>query len=230
MNQLPNSDTNEVCFAGRSNVGKSSLLNSVANCGKASVSDRPGHTRTIDFYRVSRFLKLVDLPGYGFAFVDEEKSGQWNEFVREYIKTRKSLKRVFILVDSRHGLKEKDKEFVYFLEKNNITNHVVLTKTDLLYPDELAKVAQQVTDELKKMKHSITPISLISSRSRSGVLELQREITGLIERTDLSKLKDECDKNVLAKTKDVMKEKNPEKVEATIRFKKSRSKRRTQKK
>lgn len=221
---LPREETTEVCFSGRSNVGKSSLLNAIANCGKAKVSDRPGHTRSVDFYRIHKYLRLVDLPGYGFAFVNEERSKEWNEFVKDYIKTRKTLKRVYLLVDSRHGLKERDKEFLQFLEKNNITNQIVLTKTDMLYPDELGIITQQVTNDIKKMKHSVSPIILVSSKTRSGILEIQREITGLIDREQLSKLKDESDKNILAKVNDITKQPKNEnkKLETTLRFKKSK--------
>lgn len=109
----------EICFCGRSNVGKSSLINSVMGGGKARVSNRPGETRTINFYRMGDAFRAVDLPGYGFAFASEQESQQWIALMEKYIKERAPdvLKRVFVLIDSRHGLKQSDIQFLHFLNK-----------------------------------------------------------------------------------------------------------------
>jgi ribosome biogenesis GTP-binding protein YsxC/EngB len=218
--QLPSEGIPEVCFAGRSNVGKSSILNSIARCGKAPVSERPGHTRTIDFYRVANHICLVDLPGYGFAFAKEADSDQWNQFVKDYISKRKSLKRVFLLVDCRHGLKEKDREFLSFLEKNKVTNQIIVTKTDLLFPDVLASHLQHLNNEIKAYKHTVSPALLSSSFTQSGVLEIHKTMVGMMDREKLSKLKDVVDKDVLQKNEKLFKpEKSIKYVPIAVRAK-----------
>ena len=113
----PASPTVEVCFVGRSNVGKSSLLNALAGGYRAEVADRPGVTRTINFYSCSQYLHLIDLPGYGFAFAKEEEKQQWVGMLKKFVCERKTLKRVFVLIDARHGLKMLDLDFLQFLNQ-----------------------------------------------------------------------------------------------------------------
>lgn len=107
----------EVCFIGRSNVGKSSLINALLASNKARVSERPGLTQTINFYASSKHLNVVDMPGYGFAFAKDETKEQWKQFVMQFILQRASLKRVFVLLDARHGMKKSDAEFCKFLNE-----------------------------------------------------------------------------------------------------------------
>lgn len=107
----------EVAFAGRSNVGKSSLINAVLKRHNLVVSDRPGETKALSFYKIGKCLRMVDLPGYGFAYAKEEDVENWIKVTRRYLKERKSLKCIYVLIDSRHGLKTKDLEMLNFLEE-----------------------------------------------------------------------------------------------------------------
>lgn len=161
-------------------------------------------TRSLDFYQISAYLRLVDLPGYGFAFAKEEDSSAWNLFVRQYIENRKCLKRVFLLVDCRQGLKQKDRDFLQFMEKHKVTNQVIVTKSDLLYPDILATTLETITNEVKMWKHSLTPILIASSFTKSGVLEIQKNLTGLIDREKLGHLRDKADNEILKEPKKIM--------------------------
>ena len=122
----------EVCFTGRSNVGKSSLINAITNRKSlATTSSKPGHTKKIFFYTLDKKFILVDLPGYGFAKISKKKTEEISNLVFLYLTKRTFLKKVFILVDSRHGFKESDINFLEFLKSNNITYQIVFTKTDI---------------------------------------------------------------------------------------------------
>ncbi|EGC35823.1 hypothetical protein DICPUDRAFT_151784 [Dictyostelium purpureum] len=166
----------EVAFIGRSNVGKSSLINALTQRGMAKTSDKPGFTQSINWYEIGSTLYLVDLPGYGFAFAKDVKLESWENITHEYLTTRKTLKCVYILVDARHGLKDSDRTLLLELDKKKIKTHIVLTKADLVLQINLAKRIQITTDELKNYHHSILPIITVSSRSLAGVADLSKQI------------------------------------------------------
>jgi ribosome biogenesis GTP-binding protein YsxC/EngB len=188
----------EVAFAGRSNVGKSSLLNSLVNSGgKARVGDKPGLTQSINFFDVSGYICFVDLPGYGFAFADTEKSKQWNELVRWFLYERfhhtKTLKRVFVLIDARHGLKASDYEFLQYLSINKIQNQIIFTKNDLISGNDLAKKLYAMELAMKNdevtFRYTLPQVLLASSKSKSGIYDIQKIISSLIDPHRIAQLK-----------------------------------------
>ncbi|EFA78171.1 Putative GTP-binding protein [Heterostelium album PN500] len=168
----------EVAFIGRSNVGKSSIINAITQRGQAKTSDKPGFTQSINWYELGSTLYIVDLPGYGFAFAKSQKVDQWNQLTLEYLTTRKSLKRVFLLLDARHGLKESDHEILEILDKEHVKTQIVLTKGDLVEQKEIAKRFTLVTEELKKYHHTQLPVISVSSKTFGGIPELASLIKG----------------------------------------------------
>jgi len=162
---FPNDDLPEVAFIGRSNVGKSSLINTLTQSKQAYVSEVPGYTRTINWFRLAIRLHLVDLPGYGFAFATQEARTAWKNLIYQYLGKRRCLKRVMVLIDSRHGFKSSDFEILDFLEREN-TNcryQIVLTKTDLVLPEDLARRWYSISQELEKRKKALKRVILVSS-------------------------------------------------------------------
>ncbi|KAF2075007.1 hypothetical protein CYY_003703 [Polysphondylium violaceum] len=159
----------EVAFIGRSNVGKSSLINSTTQRGLAKTGNRPGTTQSINWYQISNSLRLVDLPGYGFAFAAEEKLETWGELINTYLTTRKTLKCVFVLVDPRFGLKDSDRQLLKLLDQQKIKTHVVMTKCDLMTQDHLAKRHFIITQEIEQLHHSVVPIIMVSAKNLAGM-------------------------------------------------------------
>jgi ribosome biogenesis GTP-binding protein YsxC/EngB len=172
------SDEIEVALVGRSNVGKSSLLNALANSygeRTARTSDRPGETQAVTFYRVGKTFRLVDLPGYGFAFADEAKSNEMSAVMRAYLQQRKALKHVVLLIDARHGFKATDTEMAQWLHKNCAAKlHVCLTKCDTIEPDQLKRIASMTKDDAAKFTKE--PLLLVSALKKQGIDVLRREI------------------------------------------------------
>ncbi|KAI5067197.1 hypothetical protein GOP47_0017725 [Adiantum capillus-veneris] len=167
---LPPVDLPEVAFAGRSNVGKSSLINALTRqWGVARTSDKPGLTQSINFFRLGGRLCLVDLPGYGFAYAAEEKKEAWEEFVKEFVTTRAGLKRVYILVDAKWGLKLKDEELVQLMEKMGTKYQIVLTKSDIVTPVDLGRRATQILEIFKGNKCLMLPMIMVSSKTGEGL-------------------------------------------------------------
>ncbi|EUD69505.1 GTP-binding protein [Plasmodium inui San Antonio 1] len=179
VSELPLPKYPEIAFIGRSNCGKSTLINEL--CGrtnKAKVSKLPGCTKQIHFYKIAKpcLLCLVDLPGYGFAHSKEELRLQWNEFTLFYLKNRKNLKKVFVLIDCRIGLKTSDKELLHFFDRYNIKYQIVLSKCDLLNTKDLAIKIQIANEEIACFKNLEGPIIPLSSLKRQNLNELRREI------------------------------------------------------
>ena len=132
LEQLPCTDMPEVAFAGRSNVGKSSIINAVCSQkGLAKTSNTPGRTQQLNFFNLDNKIYLVDLPGYGYAKAPEVQVKQWQQIIFLYLQGRVTLKRVFLLIDARHGIKKADKEVMEMLDKAAVTYQIVLTKIDL---------------------------------------------------------------------------------------------------
>eukprot|EP01134_Creolimax_fragrantissima_P006358 CFRG6358T1 len=165
VKELPKLGLKEYAFVGRSNVGKSSLMNMLAgpHANPATVADKPGTTRSANFYALDKRMALVDLPGYGFAFADSESKEKWAELLTDYFKNRETLKRVFVLVDARHGIKVTDKEFLEFLDLHNVLYTVVMTKADLCPLKNLAKTVyliEKALTEHEKASPKILPFSI----------------------------------------------------------------------
>jgi GTP-binding protein len=171
---------NEVAFAGRSNVGKSSLINALVNQKKlARVSNTPGRTQEINFFNLGQKGQLVDLPGYGYAQVSKEKRLAWADFIFTFLQGRSILKRVYVLIDSRHGLKLLDRELFSSLDKAAISYQIILTKADKLTKSEKEIIIQSLKNQTKDFIALYPDILLSSSLEGCGIEELRAEIAAL---------------------------------------------------
>ena len=176
----------EVCFAGRSNVGKSSLINSLLNRKSiARTSKRPGQTKTILFYRIDNYFSLVDVPGYGYAEVSKSVSALSN-LLNQYFTVSKNLKVVCVLIDARHGLKEIDLKFLSFLESNKLNYKIVLTKSDKLSDSNKEKVLKTIYQFQKEIFFKIL---FTSTKTKEGIKELKRDILQIISKDEKEFLK-----------------------------------------
>ncbi len=180
MATLPPADRVEVCFAGRSNVGKSSLINALTGRkGLARSSNTPGRTQEINFFGLGDQLWLVDLPGYGYAQAPKAKVEAWQRLLKEYLAGRATLRRVFVLVDARHGIKAVDHEIMDLLDTSAVGFQCVLTKTDKPKAGELAKVIAAAQTELGKHPTAFPEILTTSSEKGEGLPRLRAAIAGL---------------------------------------------------
>jgi GTP-binding protein len=176
---LPDPDVPEIAFAGRSNVGKSSLLNALANRnGLARTSNTPGRTQELNVFDVGQplQLRLIDMPGYGFAKAPKDLMKRWRRLVNDYLRGRAVLKRALVLIDARHGLKEVDGDVMDMLDAAAVSYHLVLTKADKVKPTELAKTAAATADEARKRPAAHPAIFTTSSETGSGIAELRTAI------------------------------------------------------
>jgi GTP-binding protein len=176
---LPDPDVPEIAFAGRSNVGKSSLLNALTNRkGLARTSNTPGRTQELNIFDVGRpvQLRLVDMPGYGFAEAPRDLVKRWRALVNDYLRGRAMLKRALVLVDSRHGLKEVDRDMMRMLDGAAVSYHVVLTKGDKVKPSALGALYEATMIEAAKHSAAHPSIFTTSSETGSGIDELRTAI------------------------------------------------------
>ncbi|PHT44762.1 hypothetical protein CQW23_13920 [Capsicum baccatum] len=171
---FPPVDLPEIAFAGRSNVGKSSLLNALTRqWGVVRTSDKPGLTQTINFFKLGPKMCMVDLPGYGFAYAKEEVKEAWEELVKEYVSTRLGLKRVCLLIDTKWGMKQRDHELIDLMERAQTKYQIILTKTDTVFPIDVARRAMQIEESLKSNKSVVQPVVMVSSKSGAGIRSLR---------------------------------------------------------
>ena len=182
---LPPVGPPEVAFAGRSNVGKSSLINALTGrTGLARASHTPGRTQELIFFDLHGRATLVDMPGYGYAAVAKSKSASWGRLISDYLRGRPSLLRVFLLVDGRHGLKESDQETMRMLDSAAVSYAVVLTKGDEVKPSDRGARVTGTLEGLRKHVAAYPEIMLTSARTREGIVELRAHIARLLaERT-----------------------------------------------
>ena len=176
---LPDPDVPEIAFAGRSNVGKSSLLNALTNRkALARASNTPGRTQELNFFNVASplRLRLVDMPGYGFAEAPKDLVKRWQRLVKDYLRGRAVLKRVLILIDSRHGLKDVDRDVMQMLDEAAISYHIVLTKGDKLKPSALGRVYEEVAAEAARHPAAHPSIFTTSSETGSGIAAIRTAI------------------------------------------------------
>ena len=168
LTQLPNSELNEVAFAGRSNVGKSTIINALTGRNSlVKTSKTPGRTQQLNFFNLDEQIHIVDLPGYGFAQAPESVVKQWQKVIFTYLKGRVNLKKVFILIDSRHGVKAVDLEIMEMLDKAAVIYQIVLTKTDKISAVALTEVIESTKTEIKK--HAAAYNELIVTSSVKGI-------------------------------------------------------------
>ncbi|MEY8830271.1 ribosome biogenesis GTP-binding protein YihA/YsxC [Sedimentitalea sp. XS_ASV28] len=181
MSGLPPADRVEVCFAGRSNVGKSTLINALTGTrALARASNTPGRTQEINFFSQGPDLYLVDLPGYGFANAPVPVVEKWQRLLKQYLSGRQTLRRAFVLIDSRHGVKPVDAEIMALLDGAAVTFQCVLTKTDKVKAADRARVLGQVRGALAKHPAAFPEIVLTSSEKGDGIETLRAIIAGLI--------------------------------------------------
>ncbi|UWR03620.1 ribosome biogenesis GTP-binding protein YihA/YsxC [Ruegeria conchae] len=180
MDGLPAPDRLEVCFAGRSNVGKSSLINALTGTkGLARASNTPGRTQEINFFTQGPELYLVDLPGYGYANAPVKVVEKWQRLLKKYLSGRQTLRRAFVLIDSRHGVKPVDAEIMKLLDTSAVTFQCVLTKADKVKANDREKVLQQVRSALAKHPAAFPEIVLTSSEKGDGIPTLRSIIAHL---------------------------------------------------
>ena len=176
---LPDPDVPEVAFAGRSNVGKSSLLNALTNRnGLARTSNTPGRTQELNFFDVGEplTLRLVDMPGYGFAKAPKDMVRKWRYLVNDFLRGRPVLKRALVLVDSRHGLKDVDREVMKMLDDAAISYHLVLTKADKIKASALEAVTAETAAEARKHTAAHPDLIVTSSEKGMGIAELRAAV------------------------------------------------------
>ncbi|MGZ2256302.1 ribosome biogenesis GTP-binding protein YihA/YsxC [Roseobacter sp. A03A-229] len=180
MSGLPAPDRLEVCFAGRSNVGKSSLINALTGRkGLARASNTPGRTQEINFFTAGEAHYLVDLPGYGFANAPVAVVEKWQRLLKQYLSGRQTLRRAFVLIDARHGVKKVDEEILNLLDTSAVTFQAVLTKADKVKEKERAKVLDQVRAALARHPAAYPEIVVTSSEKGWGIPTLRAIIATL---------------------------------------------------
>ena len=178
---LPAMDGVEIAFAGRSNVGKSSLINALTNRNAlARTSHTPGRTQELIFFTAAGPLNLVDMPGYGYAAAPKAKIAAWTKLIRTYLRGRANLARVYVLVDARHGLKPADAEVFDLLDEAAVSYEIVLTKADEVKRDALAATIAEVAAAVRKRPAAFPDVLATSARTGAGIGELRAAIARLL--------------------------------------------------
>ncbi|MBI6630310.1 ribosome biogenesis GTP-binding protein YihA/YsxC [Pontibaca salina] len=180
MAGMPPADRVEVCFAGRSNVGKSSLINALTGRkGLARASNTPGRTQEINFFTLGVERYLVDLPGYGYANAPLPVVEKWQRLLRQYLSGRQTLRRAFVLIDARHGIKKVDQEILALLDSSAVTFQVVITKADKIKEKDRSRVLDQVRGVLANHPAAFPEIVVTSSEKGDGIATLRSIIATL---------------------------------------------------
>lgn len=177
IDQLPEPDLPEVAFAGRSNVGKSSLINGLVGMSKlARASNEPGRTREVNFFDLDGKMRLVDLPGYGWAKASKDTVRKFQNLGRDYLRGRVTLKRVYLLIDARHGLKSVDTEALDALDLAAVSYQIVLTKADKIKPHEAEAMREKTLKAISKRPAAYPEVAVTSAEKGTGLPELRAAI------------------------------------------------------
>jgi GTP-binding protein len=179
LEHLPEPGVPEIAFAGRSNVGKSSLINAITNRSKlARASNTPGRTQELNYFDVGRppVFRLVDMPGYGFAEAPKDMVKRWRFLINDFLRGRQVLKRALVLVDARHGLKDVDREVMTMLDAAAVSYHLVLTKGDKIKPSEFAATLEKLRVEAATHPAAHPTIFATSAETGEGIPELRTAI------------------------------------------------------
>jgi GTP-binding protein len=180
LGQLPDSSLPEVAFAGRSNVGKSSLINALTGRKAiARTSNTPGRTQQLNFFNLGKRLILVDLPGYGYARVSKTQVASWTRTLKAFLRGRVTLRRVCLLIDSRVGIKDLDREMMDMLDSAAVMYQIVLTKVDKLKNNDLMILITKTTDELTTRSAAFPTLAVTSSNKLTGIKELRAGLASL---------------------------------------------------
>lgn len=182
LEALPPTTLPEIAFSGRSNVGKSSIINALTGRKTlVKVSNTPGRTREINFFRLAERLMLVDLPGYGYAKAAKKDVARWTRLVKAYLSGRRNLRRVCLLIDSRHGIKDVDREIMDALDDVAVSYQIILTKSDKIKPAELIKVQDAAYIAIKRHPAAHPLIIATSSETKDGIDVLREELEGILK-------------------------------------------------
>ncbi len=174
LGQLPTADMPEIAFAGRSNVGKSTLVNALTGRKTlAKTSNTPGRTQQLNFFNLGQTLYMVDMPGYGYAKVSKDKRDNWTQLIFDYLRGRPNLRCVFILIDSRHGLKDSDIYLMKMLDETAVQYRIILTKNDKVKDQELAQITSEIKASIKKHAAAYPYVLATSANKGTGLAEFR---------------------------------------------------------